>query len=457
MPERLLVQLSSVVLAVAVLTLFTYRQHQEGVQQRAFHVSLAKVEQHVASLEHQQTTILQAVLQQQAMVESLLNLTSVAALRSADTPANASGPVAGSIGALQADAVRLAHARLYDDLRLRLTAQVAALQNPPDCGSARYLACYVNARTCGFGCQLHTLADCMVSALLSERTAVLLPPQLFGYGVECQGLWSCFFLPLSSCHDHVADIDIGLWRSWTADSSHQYTIYDSWGEDPYRVPAALHALAEGSFAALDPVPPPACLLAGVVLRWCMRPSERVQAVCQRRAEALGLRRAPADVGLHVRRTDKARDGEARAYDLRHYVMHVDRLLRPRSYHHGAYRQRPGKRVLAMSDSDLHQEVSAFAAYDWTLAVASRQDRWTRDALDLLICDVHSLAVLPYFVGTLSSHISRLVAELRAAGPGAAAAFATMLSLDEAYYRGREPGQARPTSLRPATDLPIVQT
>lgn len=43
MPERLLVQLSSVVLAVAVLTLFTYRQHQEGVQQRAFHVSLAKV------------------------------------------------------------------------------------------------------------------------------------------------------------------------------------------------------------------------------------------------------------------------------------------------------------------------------------------------------------------------------------------------------------------------------
>lgn len=70
-----------------------------------------------------------------------------------------------------------------------------------------------------------------------------------------------------------------------------------------------------------------------------------------------------------------------------------------------------------------------------------QGRWDRESLDFFLADVLYLARLPYFIGTLSSQGSRLVAELRAAGPTGADSFRTMASLDAGYY-ARDPAAAR---------------
>ena len=195
--------------------------------------------------------------------------------------------------------------------------QVARLQTPRECGAARYLACTVEGWSCGFGCQMHSLTDCMTTALLHNRTAVLLPAALDRYGPECGSAWGCFFLPLSACDAHAAAVPPAQWalEPGAHAGARQYVVYRSWGEDPYRVPAALEPLGHALFAPLGPRPSPACLLGGVLLRWCLRLSPRMRRVLDERRRELGLDAAATHAGVHVRRTDKVGGHEAQACPL----------------------------------------------------------------------------------------------------------------------------------------------
>jgi glycoprotein 6-alpha-L-fucosyltransferase len=81
---------------------------------------------------------------------------------------------------LQADAQRFAN---IDDVGHRRQAALANLtalmqrrlwhlQNPADCATARKLVCDLN-KGCGFGCQLHHVAYCMMVAYGTGRTLIL--------------------------------------------------------------------------------------------------------------------------------------------------------------------------------------------------------------------------------------------------------------------------------------------
>ncbi|CAG0901767.1 unnamed protein product [Cyprideis torosa] len=50
--------------------------------------------------------------------------------------------------------------------------RIAALQNPEDCGTARKLVCHLT-KACGFGCQVHHLAYCLIVAYATDRTLIL--------------------------------------------------------------------------------------------------------------------------------------------------------------------------------------------------------------------------------------------------------------------------------------------
>ena len=241
---------------------------------------------------------------------------------------------------------RQTFAQLYEETRLRLFADVRRLQESTDCSNAKYLACYTLHRTCGFGCQVHTIADCMTSALLTNRTAVLLPSQLYRYGPECSSQWHCFFLPLASCQRHAATVNDTLWHPWTSGGTHPYAVYNAWGEDENRVPPYLSVLDDTMFDAADPKPSAACLLTGVLMSWLLRPNERVAAAIAHRRHSLGLEGAPFHVGVHVRRSDKRY--EATTFGLQHYMMQVDQFVGPGDYYHASYGRRYGKRLLIVS-------------------------------------------------------------------------------------------------------------
>eukprot|EP00667_Euglena_gracilis_P008800 EG_transcript_8926 len=444
---RLLITLLVVSLTSSYVTYTIRLLRSQESRLTSLHAAVRRVEKHaeagrtsltLAGTQHQKS--LAAVLDLLHGVDGRLQHT-LRTVRSLGTE------VSGLRKALADSALRQRFAEVYDIARLELAEQVRRLQQPASCRHARYLGCHIALRACGFTCQMHTLADCMTSALLSNRTAVVVPPELYVYGLECGSAWECFLQPLSSCNWYAENTTINDWHNWAMDSDHQFTMYYAWGEDPYRVPPALaDRLEAAAFRNLTFVPTAPCLLTGVLLKWALRPNDRLQQVIQRRWQGLGLTSTLADVGMHVRRTDKVTENEARQYDLRYYMMHVDHFVGPTTYHHASYGRRYDKHVFVMTDSSIASEVELFPEYNFTVALPT-EGRWDRESLDFFLADVLYLARLPYFIGTLSSQGSRLVAELRAAGPTGADSFRTMASLDAGYYKGVQDRQPWPTSLR----------
>ena len=70
-------------------------------------------------------------------------------------------------------------------------------QNPADCSRAKKIVCNLN-KGCGYGCQVHHVAYCMIVAYGTQRTLIL---QSKGWRYAPEG-WEKFFLPLSeTCVD----------------------------------------------------------------------------------------------------------------------------------------------------------------------------------------------------------------------------------------------------------------
>ena len=347
--------------------------------------------------------------------------------------------------------------RTYRALRGRVMEDVRLLQRPPDCNATRYLQCYVAHRECGFGCQVHTLVDCMVTALLHRRTAVLLPPRLYKYGPSCGSRGDCFFEPLSPCQGHAEAVPPGVWKRISEGSGWQYAAYVG-EEDGYRIPEYLQPLQAPAFrdTLRDSKPSAACLLAGVILRHILRPNPRLQLALQVRRQELGLE-TPVDVGVHVRRTDKIKE-EAGYYDSRFYVMHVNRFAH-RDYYHSTYGRRYDHRILVVSDEDLGRQVEEFSAYP-TARSYPRHDRWEREGLDDFLCDVLLLAEAEYFVGTLSSEVGRMILELKAAAEAGDSAYDRTASLDAGYWKHNQerysPPLYTPPSPSPRTLTPFTR-
>lgn len=70
-------------------------------------------------------------------------------------------------------------------------------QNPKNCKKAKKVVCNLS-KGCGYGCQLHHVVYCLITAYAMERTLVL---ESKGWRYASGG-WESVFLPLSStCMD----------------------------------------------------------------------------------------------------------------------------------------------------------------------------------------------------------------------------------------------------------------
>nr|CAD7413454.1 unnamed protein product [Timema poppensis] len=80
------------------------------------------------------------------------------------------------------------------------------LQNPPSCDKAKKLVCSLNKK-CGYGCQIHHLAYCMIIAYGTEHTLIL-DSKEWSYH---KGGWEEVFQPLSNNCTDKGDAHFTLW------------------------------------------------------------------------------------------------------------------------------------------------------------------------------------------------------------------------------------------------------
>ena len=82
----------------------------------------------------------------------------------------------------------------YQTLHSQVQSAITRLQNPTDCSRAKKLICHLNHHQCGFGCEIHYTAYCLITALATQRVLILSNATWFYGNFAVKN----FFTPLSS-------------------------------------------------------------------------------------------------------------------------------------------------------------------------------------------------------------------------------------------------------------------
>ena len=110
------------------------------------------------------------------------------------------------------------------------------LQNPPDCETANKLICDLN-KGCGYGCQVHHLLYCFITAYGTKRTLII---NSQGWRYSDRG-WETVFLPASK----TCTTTKGPITTWSTDSDKsknvQLPIVDGLFPQPKHLPLAVPA------------------------------------------------------------------------------------------------------------------------------------------------------------------------------------------------------------------------
>ncbi|VDD82757.1 unnamed protein product [Mesocestoides corti] len=307
-----------------------------------------------------------------------------------------------------------------------LERQLDRLQNPPDCGKAKFIV--TDLPYCGFGCQVHHVALCLQLAYAHNRT-------LFVNGQN----WFDIFYPVTNCSNPGPDatyqpiVKVGV----SAGPSAPPGLTKTWAD-------ALRHLHGSPYAWFR----------GHLVRFILR----FKPTTFRKQLFAGLESAHSMplVGVHVRRTDKI-ISEAKAYPISRYMEKVEWAYRKLQIEEELFPlgQRLEKKVfLASDDARVFSEArDLYPSFTFIGDENRGKSYWTRNlrrGVQNVVFDVFSLANCDYVVCTFSSNVCRLVYELlltdvRVHGDRSA----HVKSVDEPYFMH---GQQR-RSWRVLSDIP----
>ncbi|XP_038075325.1 alpha-(1,6)-fucosyltransferase-like [Patiria miniata] len=304
------------------------------------------------------------------------------------------------------------------------------LQNPKECSTAQKVVCNLN-KGCGYGCQVHHVAYCMIVAYATQRTLVL---QSRGWRYAPEG-WEKFFLPLSeTCLDRRG-ATTGRWGPTTDKLEKTQVIdlpiIDGINPRPDFLPLAIPEDLSERLMRLHGHP--TVWWMGQVLKYILRPQPRLAKDLEMAGQRLGFKHPI--VGVHVRRTDKV-GTEASFHGIQEYMVHVE------EYYLTLERTQPitERRVyLATDDATLLAEAKKvypqyiFISDNAISQSAGLASRYTENALLGVITDIHFLALSDYLVCTFSSQVCRVAYEIMQTYHPDASAF--FHSLDDVYYFG----------------------
>ncbi|XP_022106971.1 alpha-(1,6)-fucosyltransferase-like [Acanthaster planci] len=314
------------------------------------------------------------------------------------------------------------------------------LQNPTECNTAQKVVCNLN-KGCGYGCQVHHVAYCMIVAYATQRTLIL---QSHGWRYAPEG-WEKFFLPLSeTCHDRRGSSTARWGSSMEKMAKTQVIdlpIVDGLNPRPDFLPLAIPEDLSERLRKLHGHP--FVWWMGQVLKYILRPQPRLAKELELAGQRMGFQHPI--VGVHVRRTDKV-GTEASFHGIQEYMVHVEEyyLTLERT-------QRVQQRRVYLATDDASLLAEARRAYPQYVFIsdnaisqsAGLASRYTENALLGVITDIHFLALSDYLVCTFSSQVCRVAYEIMQTYHPDASTF--FHSLDDVYYFGGQ-NEHRQTAL-----------
>ncbi|XP_041468750.1 alpha-(1,6)-fucosyltransferase-like isoform X2 [Lytechinus variegatus] len=303
------------------------------------------------------------------------------------------------------------------------------LQNPKDCSKAKKLVCNLN-KGCGYGCQVHHVAYCMIVAYATQRTLIL---DSKGWRYAREG-WEKFFLPLSeNCLDRTGD-STGRWGDASRIENVQVVdlpIVDGLHPRPDFLPLAIPEDISQRLLRLHGHP--IVWWVGQIMTYIQRPQPALQEDIDKMKEALGF--TNPIVGLHVRRTDKV-GTEAAFHGIEEYMFHAE------EYYQRLERKQevPVRKIyLATDDASLLKEAErkypnyVFVSDNAISKSAGLSSRYSEDSLRGVIVDIYFLSRSDFLVCTFSSQVCRVAYEMMQYIHEDAASY--FRSLDDIYYYG----------------------
>lgn len=242
---------------------------------------------------------------------------------------------------------------------------------------------------------MHTLAKCMHEAYTGGYVAVM-DGSFHKYNYKGCGDWNCVFLPISNCTD----------RNGARAKKREITVPSGLRDTPYA----------------------AAWIRGHFLAHAMRMIDEVR----RESSCIA---SNVTVGLHIRRGDKLIQ-EARRFEVRDYMHHVDHFVHPKRIYHNHYDKNYNATIFVATDEpNVMTELQHKDYSPYTILSSHHEgvNYWHPDHLRNLLAEVDCLVQSEFFVGTFSSQISRLVYELKMGRGAYRGEQLHVASMDDDYY------------------------
>ncbi|XP_026823366.1 alpha-(1,6)-fucosyltransferase-like [Rhopalosiphum maidis] len=323
----------------------------------------------------------------------------------------------------------------YIYLSTLVKKRIKILQNPQDCSKAKKLACNLisDHRSCGYGCRLHHLVNCMVVAYATKRTLVLDNPHNWGFSID--GFTSLFF-PLSNLCTSINKNETIL--PWPGDESVQVVnlslpITKLGGPNREQKPQLTLfnplILPEDLSHRLNVLHgDPAVWWIGQFVKYIIRPKLSTIDIFENYENFFGF--SGPVVGVHIRRTNKSP-----FHTLEEYMYHVEEYYKLQESN-GIINTK--KIYLATDDPKLYNEAyNKYPEYqilgnaELSEAGSVRFRELDNSIMNINI-NIYFLSRCDYLVCTFSSHVCRLAYELMN-GIKFEDASAQFTSLDDVYY------------------------
>uniref|UniRef100_A0A1I7T3K4 Alpha-(1,6)-fucosyltransferase n=1 Tax=Caenorhabditis tropicalis TaxID=1561998 RepID=A0A1I7T3K4_9PELO len=314
----------------------------------------------------------------------------------------------------------------------RILASIEKLQNPKSCGDVNTLVCNLD-KECGFGCQLHHVTYCAITAFATKRMMIL-KRDGSSWKYSSRG-WTSVFEPISKCSFDEAVGKTEL-KPFTDPSSARVVslgIVDSLLTKPAFLPQAVPEQLLGNLTALHSHPP--AFFVGAFISYLMRFNSETKQKLEESVKAIEFEKGPV-VGLQIRRTDKV-GTEAAFHGLKEYMEWTEIWFKVEEKRQGKKLKR---RIFIASDDptvvpEAKNDYPEYEVYGSTEIAKTAQlnNRYTDASLMGVITDIYILSKVDYLVCTFSSQVCRMGYELRQ--PAGADDGSKFHSLDDIYYFG----------------------
>jgi glycoprotein 6-alpha-L-fucosyltransferase len=208
-------------------------------------------------------------------------------------------------------------AQLAKELEIKVKKRFDELQNPNNCDQAKKILCDLN-KACGFGCQVHHVMYCFITAFFTNRLMVL---ESNNWRYNPQG-FSAYFKPLSEKCTATKESAVG-WGEHNEESRViRMPIIDVIADKPNFLPLSVPKQYLDDLRRFHG--DPFIWWAGQVLQYLMRFNKDFETQISDVRRKIGFN-TPC-VGVHVRRTDKV-GTEAAFHGIDEYMPHVEEFFR----------------------------------------------------------------------------------------------------------------------------------